>query len=129
MNAKVILVIDEYIDRRERTKNILTENGYIALTAENAEQAEALCDTTAAIDLIVTSVVMTGDSGIHLAEHVEASDRHISTLLISRFSRDLLGMVHGFSGQPEFLANPFTAEELLTRVRGLLEEHSNWTDT
>ena len=125
MNAKVVLVVDEYVERRERTKNILTENGYIALTAESAEEAEALCDTKAAIDLIVTSVVMTGDSGIHLAEHVEASDCHISTLLISHFSRDLLRMVRGFSRQPEFLPNPFTAEELLTRVRRLLEEHSN----
>lgn len=125
MNAKVILVVDENLDRQERTKNILTENGYIVLTAESAEEAEALCDTTAAIDLIVTSVVMTGDSGIHLAEHVEASGRHISTLMISHFSRDLLRMVRGFSRQPEFLPNPFTAEELLTRVRRLLEGPSS----
>lgn len=125
MSAKVILGVDENVDRQERTKAILAEQGYIVLTAESAEEAETLCDTTEAIHLIVTGVVMTGDSGIHLAEHVEASDRSISTLLISHFSRDLLRMVRGFSRQPEFLPNPFTAEELLTRVRRLLEEHSN----
>ena len=88
----------------------------------SARQAEALADTIATIDLqIISGIVFPGHSGIHLAEHVEASQRKVSTLLISHFDRDLLHKMPGFSRQPEFLPNPFTAEALLTRVRWLLD--------
>jgi hypothetical protein len=56
-----------------------------------------------------------------LAEQVEVSKREISTLLISHFHPNVLRNVAGFSEQPEFLANPFTPEALLTRVRRLLQ--------
>ena len=73
-------------------------------------------------DLIICSVVMNqgGESGVHLAEHIEKSKRTNSTLLVSHFSRELLRHVPGFSRQRDFLSNPFTEEELLARVRGLI---------
>jgi DNA-binding response OmpR family regulator len=115
----VILVVDQNENRKKRTKNILTENGYAVMTASSVEEAEAIADSAKRIDLIISEVMFPGDSGVHLAER-EASDRNIDTLLISHFHRDLLNKVPGFSKQPEFLANPFTPEELLTRVRQLL---------
>ncbi len=107
-HLNVILVVDHDEDRRDRTSKILTENGYLA-------------DTIATIDLIISGIVFPGHSGIHLAEHVEASQRKVSTLLVSHFDRNLLHEMPGFSRQPEFLPNPFTAEALLTRVRRLLD--------
>ena len=120
-HLNVILVVDHDEDRRDRTSKILTENGYAVLTANSVEQAEPLADTIATIDLIISGIVFPGHSGIHLAEHVEASQRKVSTLLISHFDRALLHKMPGFSRQPEFLPNPFTAEALLTRVRRLLD--------
>jgi DNA-binding response OmpR family regulator len=61
-----------------------------------------------------------GDSGIHLAEHIERSKRTNSTLLISHYSRDLLHLVPGFDRQRYFLPNPFKPEDLLARVRILV---------
>ena len=120
-HLNVILVVDHDKDRRDRTSKILTENGYAVLTANSVEQAEPRADTIATIDLIISGIVFPGHSGIHLAEHVEASQRKVSTLLISHFDRDLLRKMPGFSRQPEFLPNPFTPEALLTRVRRLLD--------
>ena len=120
-HLNVILVVDHDEDRRDRTSKILTENGYAVLTANSVEQAESLADTIATIDLIISGIVFPGHSGIHLAEHVEASQRKVSTLLVSHFDRNLLHEMPGFSRQPEFLPNPFTAEALLTRVRRLLD--------
>jgi len=92
-----------------------------------AEEAEAIADTEASFDLIVCSVVMElgGDTGIHLAEHIEFSKRTNSTLLVSHFAPELLRHIPGFSRQRHFLANPFTAEELLSRVRDLLVAKTN----
>lgn len=118
---RVILVVDHDAERRDRTQKILTDNGYAVLTADSVEQAETVSDSIATIDLIVSGIVFDGDSGVHLAEHVEASERKVSTLLISHFHPNILREMPGFSRQPEFLPNPFTPEALLTRVRRLLD--------
>lgn len=121
-DLKVILVVDHDWERREHTKGILIDADYAVMTAGSVDDAEAIADSIARIDLIVSGVVFPGLSGVHLAEHVAGSIRQINTLLISHFSRDLLRTdVPGFEGQPEFLPNPFTREALLSRVRRLLE--------
>jgi DNA-binding response OmpR family regulator len=126
-DLRVILVVDHNEKRRNRTRTILVKNGYAVLVAKNVEDAEVVADSIAQIDLIVSGVVFPGQadiepgrSGVHLAEHVSASKREISTLLISHFHPEMLRNMEGFSEQPEFLQNPFTAEALLLRVRRLL---------
>jgi CheY-like chemotaxis protein len=118
----VILVVDHDTGRRYRTRSILNENGYAVLTTGSVEEAEWVADSIATIDLIISEVMFLGRSGVHLAEHVDASEREISTLLISHFNREILGGVSGFVEQPEFLPNFFTAEALMARVRRLLGE-------
>jgi CheY-like chemotaxis protein len=119
-DPKVILVVDEKLKRRERTRRILTDNGYAVLTARTLQHGREIADGASKIDLIIAAVTMDGE-GIRLAESVDASGRDISTLLISHFSPDLLKGIAGFSAQPEFLENPFTREALLDRVSRLLE--------
>ena len=116
----VILVVDHKESRRLRTRKILVNHGYRVLMATSAEEAEALSDTAVRIDLVVSAVVFPGRSGVHLAEHITASEREISTLLISHNHPDVLHEMEGFSKQPEFLPNPFTPEALLIRVSRLL---------
>ena len=120
--AKTILIADGDVHRLERIQKILTDAGYRVLTASSAEQAEALADTPATFDLIICSVVMDGAStGVHLAEHIERSKRTNSTLLVSRYSRELLRNIPGFDQQRDFLSTtPFDSEELLGRVHVLL---------
>ena len=119
----VILVVDQNEVRKKRTKNILTDNGYVVLTASSVEEAGAVSNRVERIDLIISEVVFSGDSGVQLAER-EASDRNIDTLLISHFHPDVLNTVPGFSRQAEFLANPFTPEDLLAHVFRLLKTWS-----
>jgi CheY-like chemotaxis protein len=122
IRAKTILVADGNSQRLERIQGILTDAGFQVLTANSAEEAEALADTEAVFDLVICSVVMElgGDTGVHLAEHIEYSKRTTSTLLVSHFAPELLRHVPGFSRQRHFMSNPFRDEELLSRVRYLL---------
>ena len=119
---KVILVADGDIQRLEYVREILTAAGYGVLTATSVEEAEALADTDAIIDLVICSVVMGtgGESGVHLAEYIERSKRTNRTLLFSHFPTELLRHVPGFSNQRHFIENPFTPEELVHRAHYLL---------
>lgn len=126
---KAILVVDSDIPRRDRTSRILRESGYAVQTASSGEEAEAICDTAARLDLIVSAVNMSGDSGVHLADHVDASQRNISTLLISHAGLTELNRIPGFARQPQFLENPFTSEVLLERVRALLDAQNDDDDS
>ena len=118
---KMVLLVDSNIPRRTRTSRILRDNGYAVLKVRNTIEAEALTDGKARIDVIIAEVKLDGTgSGVDVAEYADASKRGIDTLLISHFDPVLLRKVPGFSAQPEFLGNPFTAEELLKRVRALI---------
>jgi CheY-like chemotaxis protein len=119
-NRKVILVVDDDVTRREYIHRILTENRYSVRMASNPAQAQMLSDENNEIDLVVAAVMSDG-SGVRLAEHIDASGRPISTLLISHYTPAALGQMAGFSAQPEYLANPFTPEALLERVGRLLQ--------
>ena len=119
---KAILVVDSDGPRRGRIARILRSNGYAVRIADSAEEAKAVCDSDARIDLVVSAVNMAGDSGIGLAGHVNASDRRISTLLISHAGLERLNQMPGFAEQPAFLENPFTPEVLLARVQQLLDQ-------
>jgi DNA-binding response OmpR family regulator len=118
---KIVLVVDDHVSRRNRTRRILTESGYAVLTAHSSRDGAKIADGASTIDLIIAAVRMDG-VGIRLAEKVDASTREISTLLISHFDPALLRELPGFSKQPEFLPNPFTREALLDRVRRLLHQ-------
>ena len=119
-STAIILVVDHDRERLKRSSNILSGNGYLVLKASSVEEAEAISDVATRIDLIVSEVLFSGNSGVHLAER-EAAHRNIDTLLISHVSSDLLNEVPGFADHAEFLANPFTPEDLLDRVRRLLD--------
>jgi DNA-binding response OmpR family regulator len=118
-SREVILIVDQNLDRRRRTKSILTDNGFGVLVATSIKEADTLAARTR-IDLIISEVMFDVDNGVRLAER-EAANRNIETLLISHCNPAVLYQVPGFSKQAEFLHNPFTPEELLTRVRKLLK--------
>lgn len=119
-NRNVILIVDQNEERRTRTKSILTEKGFSVLMAETIKEADRMA-AKAKIDLIISDVLFDNDSGVQLAER-EAAKRNTETLLISHCNPATLKQVPGFSQQSQFLHNPFTPEELLTRVRKLLKE-------
>jgi YesN/AraC family two-component response regulator len=71
-------------------------------------------------DLLITDVVMPGMSGPELAEQLRRSLPSLRALFISGFTGDTLvsrGVVADGLG---FLAKPFTAAALASRVRELL---------
>jgi two-component system cell cycle sensor histidine kinase/response regulator CckA len=91
------------------------------LEARNVLQATETCKTYPhPIDLLLTDVVMPGMNGIDLAKRVQALRPDTKVLYTSGYG-ELALRRRGLSSDTVHLPKPFTEEELLLRVRQVLE--------
>ena len=116
-----VLIADDNADMREYLRRLLTP-GYTVCTVSNGTAALALARAEHP-DLIISDVMMPGLDGLALVS-VLRGDRATASipllLLSARAGQD--ATVAGLSaGADDYLAKPFSAEELLARVRATLE--------
>ncbi len=78
-----------------------------------------LDDHHAAIDIAVLDVVMPGSGGLDVVSHIRATGLNVAILLASGYSNELVRTMEG-ENLP-LLTKPFRRDELLLRVRELLD--------
>jgi two-component system, NtrC family, response regulator HydG len=114
-----ILVVDDSPDTLELIQRNLASQGYVVHTASSAADALALLDALA-VDLVVTDVRMPGLSGIDLIREVRARHPGIELIVITGYAT-IEGAVEALQlGAWDYLAKPFTDEELFQAVRRVL---------
>ena len=114
-----ILVVDDDHRLRELLRKYLSENGYIVLTAEHAQDARAKL-TTFAFDLIVLDLMMPGESGLDFAADFRTtSDVPILMLTAMGETEDRIRGLE--AGADDYLTKPFEPRELLLRVNAILK--------
>ncbi len=119
--AVTVLLVEDEPTVRNVARRILRHEGFRVLTAENAERALAVsAKHNAAIDLLVTDVVMSGMGGPQLAEQLRAARPTIRTLYMSGYSRDQAIPRDDPAAGAMFLAKPFTSDSLVAKVTILL---------
>jgi len=120
--SETVLVAEDEDGVRELLCKVLTEFGYTVLTARHGRDALILAGAGAgAIDLLVTDVVMPEMSGRELADTLHDQRPDLQVLYISGYTDDEV-LQRGISGREvALLRKPFAAEELVRRVRGLLD--------
>jgi PAS domain S-box-containing protein len=120
--TETVLVCEDEDMVRDLACRILRSHGYRVLRAENGRRALDLvrqCDET--IELLVTDTIMPEMSGTELAEALEKTHPEMKVLFVSGYAPDVLAP-HGVPGeQVELLPKPFSATDLLRRVRGVLD--------
>ncbi|MEJ2190062.1 MAG: response regulator [Acidobacteriota bacterium] len=121
MGRSVLIVDDEpYILRILSFK--LRREGYTTLPAESAEEAERLL-AKHPVDLVLLDVALaTPTNGFDLAASLRrnAKTKHLPIIMLTArgFAADVLrGREVGASG---YITKPFSAEEVIRRVRALL---------
>ena len=121
--SETVLVAEDEDSVRELLRKILTEFGYSVLTARHGRDAVMLAGEAAAdIDLLITDVVMPEMSGRELVRTLRGRRPDLKVLYVSGYTDDEV-LRRGISGQEvAFLRKPFAAEELVRRVRALLDE-------
>jgi two-component system cell cycle sensor histidine kinase/response regulator CckA len=113
----ILLVEDEPAVRRLFAQ-ALTRAGYSVYEARNGQEAVKLFDTHGEeIDMLLTDVRMPYMGGAELAHHLRGRRRTLKLLCISGYPGNLDPDL-----ATDFLAKPFSREDLLKKVREVLDK-------
>ncbi len=121
---QIIIVVEDNEDLRHLTVSLLEEIGYSVLNAETPLAALATIRERADISLLFTDIVMPEMSGRKLADAVAAFRPELPVLFTTGFTRN--AVVHNgvLDSGVNFIAKPFSLEELAAKVRASLEENA-----
>jgi DNA-binding NtrC family response regulator len=117
----LILIVEDEDQVRVLAEGILQDGGHATRSASTADQALALVDGDDGIDLLFTDLGLQSDiqAGLMLAQ--EAIKRKANLAVLYTTGQGLTdGMQAMFVDRHEFLAKPYTSEQLLTCVEKLL---------
>jgi two-component system, cell cycle sensor histidine kinase and response regulator CckA len=118
-SAETILFVEDEAFVREVTCEVLQGAGYQVLTAKNAAEAMRLYDQRSGdVELLLTDVVLPGETGRALACRLRQQCPRLKILLVTGYAEQ---MGRREAEPEEFLAKPFSTQALLRRVRQLLD--------
>jgi CheY-like chemotaxis protein len=119
--GECILVVEDDADVRAYVVETLRGLGYDVIEAAGAEEALALMDRHQSISLLLTDVVMPGQSGRKLADAARQRQAALKVLYMTGYSRKAI--VHQGRLDPgvELLQKPLTSVQLATAVRKVLD--------
>ncbi|GLH74702.1 hypothetical protein GETHLI_32040 [Geothrix limicola] len=120
--TETVLLVEDEPAVRETTQRILEAHGYTVLVASDARDARQQIQVHPGhIHLLLTDVIMPGESGPALAADLVRAHPDLRVLYISGYTADELGP-HGLA-RPDapLLRKPFTIEQLTERLRAVAE--------
>ncbi|GAB6110657.1 sigma-54-dependent transcriptional regulator [Desulfomicrobium escambiense] len=118
-----ILAVDDSAATLEVISRNLAAAGYEVHTRGSVEEAGAFLDETP-VDLIITDYKMPRANGLELIKHVRDNFRDTEIMMITGYP-SVSGAVEAMrDGAGEYLAKPFTGEELLAAVRRILDKQA-----
>jgi two-component system, NtrC family, response regulator HydG len=116
-----ILVVDDSASTVEVIRRNLETEGHRVFTASSVAEAVRLLDQSE-VDLVITDLKMPKVSGLDLVRHVRENYKNTEVMMITGYA-SIGGTVDAVkTGAAEYLAKPFTDEELLTGVEKVLEK-------
>jgi two-component system response regulator HydG len=116
-----ILVVDDSPDTLELLQRNLRSKGYHVLTAPGAVEAIKILESNP-VDLVITDLKMPEVDGLTLVRHIHENYKTIEVMMITGYP-SIEGAVEAVkTGAEEYLAKPFTDEELFAAVRRVLDK-------
>jgi CheY-like chemotaxis protein len=120
--TETVLLIEDDRSLRDLLCEILEGAGYTVLVADGGAKALQIAEEYAgAIQLIVTDVIMPGLSGRQAAEKIKAARSEVEILFISGYTSEAIEKHGVLAPGAKFLSKPFTTEDLLRKIRDVLE--------
>jgi two-component system, cell cycle sensor histidine kinase and response regulator CckA len=120
--SETILLVEDDQTMRLAAQQLLSKVGYRVVTAVDGQNGlDAYRAHRAALNLVITDVVMPKLSGFDLYEAIRGESRGVRVLFMSGFPAPNFRKTVGQDPRVAFVTKPWTASELLAQVRQLLE--------
>lgn len=124
--AQTILLVEDESFVREVTREVLQSTGYRVLTAKNSLEAIHIFNQNrAAVSLLLTDVILPGQTGRALAQQLQEDNPRLKVLLVTGYPEQIAEQNLSDAG---LLAKPFSTGMLLQRVRHILNGGQTATD-
>jgi CheY-like chemotaxis protein len=118
--CETVLLVEDEPALQQKICEVLENAGYRVLAAGDGAQGLRLAEEASPIHLLLTDVVMPNMSGPRLAERLRTTHPDTKTLYMSGYP-DMGEGSEALRSQPNFIQKPFTQEELLRRLREVLD--------
>ena len=124
MSSKIKLVLaEDEPSLAQIIKESLETRDFEVFHANNGEEAYDLYQTKKP-DVLVLDVMMPKKDGFTLAKEIRKENKHIPIIFLTAKSQTK-DVLEGFShGGNDYLKKPFSMEELIVRVHGLLNRNT-----
>ncbi|MDH5484066.1 MAG: response regulator [Gammaproteobacteria bacterium] len=117
---ETILLVDDEIALLDLAYDMLSQQGYRVLRAENGKKALEVLETES-VDLLLSDVIMPGMDGYQLAAIVQEKYPVIKIQLLSGYSGDVNINVVDDVLRNNLIHKPYSSQTLYKRIRDLLD--------
>jgi CheY-like chemotaxis protein len=120
VTGKRVLIIDDEVDVSSYLSALLTDQGYVAATANDPDEGLRMAREDPP-DLITLDIDMPGKSGMELYREIRAHDalREVPVVVVTGIQQDLRPLFSGSGGVPDvdgYIHKPFEPELLFATV-------------
>jgi len=120
--SETILLVEDENSVRQMLREVLARAGYKVWEAANGAEAMVRWGgRIGEIDLVVSDIVMPVMNGLRLAEELRSRRPEIKVVFMSGHSQDLISNQGVPHPAPDLLQKPFVPEELVRKVREILD--------
>jgi two-component system cell cycle sensor histidine kinase/response regulator CckA len=120
--TETLLVVEDETSVRALASRILRDRGYTVLEASNGSEALDIAQKhTGELHMVITDVVMPEMGGKALSAQLKAMRSNIKTLYVSGYPDNAIAHQGILDSDVAFLQKPFTVENLVRKVREVLD--------
>lgn len=119
---ETVLLVDDLKDLRQMGSRVLRSAGYQVMTAASGEEAlEILKEKQNKIDLVIMDLGMPGMGGHQAMLEIHKQDAKAKVVIASGYAKGEQVQEALNAGASTYVAKPYLAEDLLKKVRNVLD--------
>jgi two-component system, OmpR family, response regulator len=120
-----LLLLEDDTEISGMVSNFMTDHGFHVLVAANGQEFDRVIAENP-VDLVLLDLMLPGDSGLSICKRIRSAST-IPVIMLTALGSEADGVAGLELGADDYITKPFSARELLARVRAVLRR-SQWFD-